>query len=406
MGSIFFLFLGGIFLVSGCSSPYLHPSQLIAGGQPHLVSDNDCSMEYHKSRRYCREGVTVVILRGSPYELGYARGVLLREEIQAWARESLSEIEKQRRERNLDQESLKENIARLEAAIPTEFKAELEGMAASSGVDYSTLLKLNVWSNVDAGCTSVAVIGHDGKLLRSRNYDWLPIRLLVPPVLSIYQPDTGHAFISIHAPGIIGVATGMNEKGITFGSHALPGGKHDGKGLPSGTLNRLILQYSGSIEDVEKMLSGTPRSMPKLWLVTSADNAYIYEFDSQSVHREGMTGGTLVLTNHGRNLNLRESSPSSIERFNFARKYLADNAGKMDVMKLVDLNREEILSSYGQGLAIVNLHSVIFAPATLELWVALGPAPATKGRWVGFSLSKELHGEGLCPEPAVFEAMR
>jgi predicted choloylglycine hydrolase len=362
-------------------------------------------MEYHKSRRYCREGVTVVILRGSPYELGYARGVLLREEIQAWARESLSEIEQQRSERNLDQESLKENITRLEAAIPTEFKAELEGMAASSGVDYSTLLQLNVWSNVDAGCTSVAVIGHDGKLLRSRNYDWLPIRLLLPPVLSIYQPDNGYGFMSVHAPGIIGVATGMNEKGITFGSHTLPGGKHDGKGLPSGTLNRLILQYSGSIEDAEKMLNGTPRGIPRLWLLTSAENAFIYEFDSRSVHREGMMGGTLVLTNHGRNLNLRESSPSSIDRFNYVRKYLADNAGKIDVMKLVDLNRDELLSSYGQGSAIVNLHSVIFAPATLEFWVAIGPVPATKGRWVGFSLSKELYRVGLFPDPAVFEAV-
>ena len=243
MGSIFFLFLGGIFLMSGCSAPYLHPSQLIAGGQPHLVSDNDCSMEYHKSRRYCREGVTVVILRGSPYELGYARGVLLREEIQTWAKESAFEIEQQRMGRNLDQESLKEKITRLEAAIPTEFKAELEGMAASSGVDYSTLLQLNVWSNVDAGCTSVAVIGHDGKLLRSRNYDWLPIRLLLPPVLSIYQPDNGYGFMSVHAPGIIGVATGMNEKGITFGSHSLPGSRHSGKGMASAMLNRLVVQY-------------------------------------------------------------------------------------------------------------------------------------------------------------------
>ena len=183
MGSIFFLFLGGIFLMSGCSAPYLHPSQLIADGQPHLISDNDCSMEYHKSRRYCREGVTVVILRGSPYELGYARGVLLREEIQTWAKESALEIEQQRMGKNLDQESLKENITRLEAAIPTEFKAELEGMAASSGVDYSTLLQLNVWSNVDAGCTSVAVIDFDGRLLRSRNYDWVPLRVLPPAIV-------------------------------------------------------------------------------------------------------------------------------------------------------------------------------------------------------------------------------
>lgn len=404
-GSVYFLCLA-VIILAGCSLATTDHAGVGKHQGATNGADADCDREYRDSRRYCREGVTVVVLRGNPWELGYARGILLRDEIQTWAKESLSEIEQLRTGRNVGAERLKENVAKLEAGIPAEFRRELEGLAASSGVDYAMLLLLNVWSNVDAGCTSVVVTDPDGRLLRSRNYDYVPLRILNPPILFIYDPTEGNAFMSIHAPGLIGVATGMNEKGITFGSHTLPGGKHNGKGLPSGTLNRLILQYSGSIEDAEKMLNGTPRGMPKLWLLSSAENAYIYEFDSQSVHRVGMTGKTLVLTNHGRNLNLRESSPSSIERFNFAKKYLADSAGKINVMKLVDLNRDEIVSSYEQGSAIVNLHSVIFAPAALEFWVALGPPPAAKGRWVGFSLSKELHGEGLCPDPAVFEAIR
>ena len=400
MGSIFFLFLGGIFLMSGCSAPYLHPSQLIADGQPHLISDNDCSMEYHKSRRYCREGVTVVILRGSPYELGYARGVLLREEIQTWAKESALEIEQQRMGKNLDQESLKENITRLEAAIPTEFKAELEGMAASSGVDYSTLLQLNVWSNVDAGCTSVAVIDFDGRLLRSRNYDWAPIRLLLPPILSIYQPDNGYGFTSIHAPGIIGVATGMNEKGITFGSHSLPGSRHSGKGMASAMLNRLVVQYAATLDDVENILKDNPRGIPRLWLVTSQDKARIYEFDGLVFYRIEMEDKSLVLTNHGRKLNLRAPSLSSLERFNGAVRLIRDHHGNMDVRRLIELSSNQAISSYGQGSKFINLHSAVFAPSSLEFWVALDSPPAVAGRWVNFSLKSELLKKGGGFEPS------
>jgi predicted choloylglycine hydrolase len=327
MWSIFFFLLAGIYTMMGCSSPCLKTSPLTTNDKPQVAKEKECSMEYHGSKRYCSEGVTVVILRGSPYELGYARGVLLREEIQAWARESLSEIEQQLIARNFDQDSIKENVAMLEATIPVDFKRELEGLAASSGVDYLTLLKLNVWSNVNAGCVSVAVIDVDGRLLRSRNYDWAPIRLLLPPILSIYQPDNGYGFTSIHAPGIIGVATGMNEKGITFGSHSLPGSRHSGKGMASAMLNRLVIQYATRLDEVEKMLKETPRGMPRLWLVTSWDVARAFEFDGTDIHRVEMRDGSLVLTNHGSSLNLREPSQSSLERFDAASKFLMNHSG-------------------------------------------------------------------------------
>jgi hypothetical protein len=135
------------------------------------------------------------------------------------------------------------------------------------------------------------------------------------------------------------------------------------------------------------------------------DLARICEFDSNSVHRVEIQDGNLVLSNHGRKINLCEPSRSSLERFDVASRFIADHEGSMDVGRLIELNRNQILSSYGQGLSFTNLHSVVFVPGTLDFWVALGPPPATRGRWIGFSLSKELSGEGSCPDPAFFEAM-
>lgn len=393
-----FLLFAGIFILGGCSSSEcLQRWQSTSHNLPNTVGEKDCPMEYHKSRRYCIEGATVVILRGSPYELGYARGVLLREEIQAWAQEALLETEKQQAARNLDQKRIKETLSALEAAIPQEFRRELEGLTAASGVDYPTLLKLNVWSNVDGGCTSVAVLGSHGRLLRSRNYDWVPIRILLPQILAVYEPDNGYAFMSVHAPGIIGVATGMNEKGMTFGSHSLPGIWRSDKGTPSAMLNRLALQFSATLDDVERILTVNPRGTPKLWLVTTQETARIYEFDSVDVHRIDLEGESLVLTNHGRQMNVREPSPSSLGRFDAATRLIRGYNGNMNVKNLIELSSNQDIFFYGQNSGFTNLHSVVFVPSSLESWVALDSPPAVKGRWVKFALKPILMENGGSP---------
>jgi hypothetical protein len=53
---------------------------------------------------------------------------------------------------------------------------------------------------------------------------------------------------------------------------------------------------------------------------------------------------------------------------------------------------------------VTNLHSVIFKPDTLDFWLAAGPPPASRGRWVGFNFKKEMYGKGTDPEPLIIEA--
>ena len=44
-------------------------------------------------------------------------------------------------------------------------------------------------------------------------------------------------------------------------------------------------------------------------------------------------------------------------------------------------------------------------PETLDFWIAVDPPPASRGRWVGFNLKKELDGSGHEPNPLVIPAM-
>jgi len=72
----------------------------------------------------------------------------------------------------------------------------------------------------------------------------------------------------------------------------------------------------------------------------------------------------------------------------------------MDLKKLIDLNRGEEIS-LSRNPHAANIHSVIFKASTLDFWLATDSPPATKGKWIGFNLRKELHSIGNDPSPIV-----
>jgi len=44
-------------------------------------------------------------------------------------------------------------------------------------------------------------------------------------------------------------------------------------------------------------------------------------------------------------------------------------------------------------------------PETQDFWVAVDPPPASRGRWVGFNLKKEIDDSGHEPNPLIIPAM-
>ena len=72
---------------------------------------------------------------------------------------------------------------------------------------------------------------------------------------------------------------------------------------------------------------------------------------------------------------------------------------------MIDLNRGDEIC-FTKYPKVNNLHSVIFKADNLDFWVAAGTPPATRGRWVGFNLRKELYGGGNDPDPFIVPAAR
>ena len=241
-------------------------------------------------------------------------------------------------------------------------------------------------------CTSVAVKGQDGKLIRSRGLEFQlgqgpPI--LKPKILFINQPSQGYAFASVTVPGMIGVWTAMNETGLNFGMHAIAGASYHWKGIPYDILYRKITENASSVEEVGEILKKARRSLPQMNMVTDLKKARIYEYDSVDIGYKDMDEDGLVLTNYTRVLNIGRNY--HCRRYQTASSFLNNYQDNIDIYKLVELLRNDEISCVGSPTT-QSYHSAIFVPETLDFWIAVDPPPANRGRWVGFNLKKELDG--------------
>ena len=141
-----------IILLSGCvsrdnikvplSDPMPHP--MLAQMQSMSIEEKDGVAFFGESRKYNKRGLTVVVLKGNPYELGYARGVLLKSEIQFWVRDGLYMIKKHAMGTSLGDTLMTRRAREVEKYIPPEQVEEIKGLSAGSGIEYEALLVMNV----------------------------------------------------------------------------------------------------------------------------------------------------------------------------------------------------------------------------------------------------------------------
>ena len=412
----FLVIIVSISLLLGCvskanieiptSQPLPHPR--LISMQSLALQEKDKVTYFGKSKKYNKNGILVVVLSGEPYDIGYMRGALLQEEIRKWVREFLYLVKKKSLGTSYGENLLIKRARELEEFIPSEYKEELQGLSAGSRIAYEVLLVMNILGpiSIDVACASVVVRSPDASLLRSRNLD-LYNQPTLPAGLYFYKPTNGYAFVSIsHLPGFIGTRTAFNESGLNIGAHDISrASRKYAKGQPEFILRREVAQYAGSVKQAGQILKAAQRSGSKMWLVADSKTAGIYEFNSEEFAYYEMKEDYLILTNHTRILNIGKPYESSYDRYNEAKTFLAGHHDEMNINKLIDLNRGSEIC-WTKFPEVTNLHSAIFRADTLNFWIAAGPPPATRGRWVGFNLKKELYGSGNDPEPLIVPAAK
>ncbi len=160
----------------------------------------------------------MVIVKGSPYVMGYHLGRLMKEEINAFVPKALEGIQA---ELKVSKEVLVEVWSRMAAYADNRVAQELNGLADGSGLPLSTLQAIHAVSILMSySCSSIAAWGKatvDGHLYQTRNLDWsMEVMAHEFPMIAVYLPDDGIPHVVPSFAGIIGAHTGLNARGIAL----------------------------------------------------------------------------------------------------------------------------------------------------------------------------------------------
>ena len=160
----------------------------------------------------------LVVVRGTPYAMGYHLGRQMRDEIHQFVPAALAGITK---ELGVSEAQLAEVWSRSAAYADDRVEQELAGLADGAGLPLATLQAVHaVPLLMPYSCSSIAAWGaatEDGHLYQTRNLDWsLEVGAHEFPMIVLYIPDHGIPHIVPTFAGVISAHTGMNAKGIAL----------------------------------------------------------------------------------------------------------------------------------------------------------------------------------------------
>jgi hypothetical protein len=310
------------------------------------------------------EGKRVLIVSGTPEEMGAAHGALLKNEVRVtmqrvvylvggastiesgkWFFDEMAEIER-----------------RTTPYLPKRFLAECDAMAAAAGVSQRDGRYGNLFPE-KFHCSGVAVRGQaslDGRVVHARVLDYMrDIGLQESAVVAVFLPKQHNAWLSLGYAGFIGTVTAMNEKGLAVGEM---GGRGEGNwdGMPMSFLLRDIMERADNVEQALEILKTAPRT---------CEYYYVLSDRSRNIAGVKATPEELLILGPGEQHPELPPVPEDIvyfsagERAEALSKRLHESYGKIDVARMIEIIKRPVAMNS-------NLHDAIFVPESLDMWVA------------------------------------
>lgn len=257
------------------------------------------------------------------------------------------------------------------------------------------------------GCSSFAAwngYSEDSTMVIGRNFDfYVGDKFAENKLVMFCEPDNGYKFVSVTWAGMIGVLSGMNEKGLTVTINAAKSSIPTSTATPISLLTREILQYASTIEEAyeiakkrntfvsESILVGSAKDRRAAIIEKSPDNIGIYE----------PTDSRVICTNHFQSAAF-ENDERNIENIKTSDSYyryqrleeLLNREGKINHNNAASILRNRLgLNDAEVGLSnemalnqSIAHHAVIFKPEELKIWVSTSPWQS--GKFVVYDLNK------------------
>lgn len=311
------------------------------------------------------DGQRVVLLQGTPKQIGRAHGQLLKAE-SLRCMDSVLHMFGTFQTINTGRwfkHDLENAYKQLDAHIPADHKAETAALAMAVGVDPQLAQTLNVFPEL-FHCSGFAVFGKatsDGKLYHGRVLDYMTtIGLQDAATTFVIAVDGKIPFVNVGYAAFIGSVSGMNARQISLGEM---GGRGEGQwnGVPMATLMRRALEECETLDNVMSLWENSPRTCE-----------YYYVFaDGKTKRAVGVaaTGESIEFVHPGQaDQRLGEGIEDAVvlssgSRLKTLRARVIEHHGKIDIdLAKYLMSRPVAMQS--------NLHNVLFVPEDGVLFVA------------------------------------
>ncbi len=357
------------------------------------------------------DGYRVLHVKGTPYEMGYQQGALLKNEINALVRflfdvkaaEFSDELKFQVKglgnlEVKPDAKVLIASIARSQRKfVPDRFYEELQGVADGSGLALDEIIAANFIPEL-FHCSGFAISGRatkDGTLYHGRVLDYgCDWRLQEFAVLTVAEPEGKIPFVNVTYAGFIGSVTGMNAERISIGEMGGAGLGH-WAGVPMAFLFRMALEEADSLDEAVAIFHDNPRTCEYYYVIADGETGQAVGLEAHWYR----FGAVAMGETHPR---LPVAVPDAVllsagDRYTELVRRVQAGYGTFDAESARHLmDRPVAMKS--------NLHSVLFETASTRMWVAnasVDKQPACTQPYHEFRLSSLLDHEPDSAAPAL-----
>ncbi|MDX9975826.1 MAG: C45 family peptidase [FCB group bacterium] len=319
------------------------------------------------------DAIPVVVVSGTPHEMGLALGTLMKKEISTFLPQYMAMAQGED-PKYFSDEALDKAWASVSEFTSPRYSEELQGVAEGSGISFEMLRRAHMVPVLgNYSCSGIAIWGDatkNGHLYQIRNLDYVTEGHLQDfPMVAIYVPTDGVPHMNVSFAGVIGVNTGMNAKGITLseiGDSPERDVPYDLNGVHFMSMFRDILYDANNLDEAVKMVQDAKRI-----------KKYHY------VIGDGQAGKAVKMRAHAPDLDIwsdndpkDEQAPRILPNLVYhaegrdpvAYAHLKTNSGQYDVDAVIQLSK-------AVGTLGGNLLNAVYDATALECWVAYANGP-------------------------------
>ena len=254
--------------------------------------ENSAEILKHASLEY-RDGIPILRLEGSAYEIGYQHGVLLKDKVRQANRQILGYFPKKIKVPVLGKLVfnfiLDRSYRKMAPHIPQEYKDEMRGLADGSGVSLKNIKRVHaipeLYSTLCANGVFFGKATRDGRLYHLRNLDWnREIGIQDYLCLFAVKKENAIPFVNIGYVSFIGSISGMNAGGISVGQIGSETKDYTLKGTPMPFLLRQVLEKSGRLEDAAQIILGAKRTIGCNYVFAAAEEKNACAIETTARH--------------------------------------------------------------------------------------------------------------------------